>query len=176
MLMGALVGGMLGLLGGLLGEGFARFLKHISGGDEVPKWPRVIGVILAVTLTRPAIEYINKPTAETVMRELETKEPIYLVLKQKTPDVYAKIMSDIDTSIKSGDGAAAIRMKIQSEMRLIYSEKLPHASDASLLGWVQLVRDEERSLDAADPSLCVAMLSGQGGDVELDIFRRTKKT
>lgn len=99
------------------------------------------------------------------MRDLERKEPIYATLKQKTPDVYARIKSDIGASIDNGENSEAIRTKIQREIRTIYTQKLPEASDASLLTMLEVVRDEARGLDGRNPGLCVAMLSEQGGDI-----------
>ena len=166
MLIGVLVGAVLGLLGGLLGEGLSRFLKNVSGSDEAPKWPRIVGVALAISIfLKPTIAYINRPTPDAVMRDLEGKEPIYLTLKQKAPDVYARIKSDIEESLANDDNAATIRTKIQKEIKTVYSQKIPQSSDTSLLTMVGVVRDEARSLNATNPNLCVAMLSEQGGDV-----------
>ena len=50
MLMGALVGAFFGVLGGFLGEGLSRFLKNVSGSEDAPKWPRVLGVLLVVKI------------------------------------------------------------------------------------------------------------------------------
>jgi hypothetical protein len=165
MLMGALVGAILAVIGGLLGEGLARFLTHISGNEEAPTWPRLLAVLFAIGLTKPVLAYINKPTAESVMKDLEVKEPMYVTLREKAPAVYASIKSDIASSLDAGDSNATIRMKIQRNIRVLYDQKLPHASDANLRQMVEVVRDEARLLNETNPALCVQMLSEQGGDI-----------
>lgn len=165
MLMGALIGAMLAVIGGLLGEGLIRFLKKASGNDEAPTWPRLLAVVFAIGLTKPVLAYIDKPTAESVMKGLEAKEPIYSTLREKAPEVYAGIKSDIASSLEAGDTASVIRLKIQRKIRVLYGQKLPHASDLSLRHMVGLSRDEASLLSKTNPALCVQMLSDQGGDV-----------
>lgn len=176
MLMGALVGAVLAVLGGLLGEGLSRFLKNVSGSEDAPKWPRVVGVALALSIgLKPTLAYINRPTPDSVMRELEVSDPMYAALKQKSPTLYAKIKADVETSLDKNDSAQSVGMQIRSELRAVYSQKLPQASNESLLTMAEVVRDEARSLDETDPSLCVAMLSEQGGDIASSLPDYLKK-
>lgn len=163
--MGAIVGAVLGAIGGLLGEGFGRFLRHISGSEELPKWPRLVGVALALGLIGPVTKYINKPTPERYMQELKEKEPVYADIQKYAPDVYENIKSAIADSINNGEAAASIRLKIQKEIMVMYGRKLPYASDENLQLAVKLVRDETRILGTTNPALCVQMLSGQGADL-----------
>jgi hypothetical protein len=99
------------------------------------------------------------------MQDLELKEPVYVTLREKAPELYGSIKSDIANSLEAGDSDAIIRMKIQRNIRVLYGQKLPHASDESLRQMVEVVRDETRALNKTNPTLCVQMLSDQGGDV-----------
>lgn len=148
-----------------MGAGLAHLIKVSTGGDTIAKWPSVLGVALAIALTRPISAYINRPTADSVMRDLEASEPAYAALRVKQPAVYAQIKNDVAASLENGDPPSTLRSKMRQVISALYVTKLPKASDKNLILVAQILRDETEVLGKNDPSLCVAMLGPQGADL-----------
>ena len=160
-----IVSGALGALGGMIGFGLANFLSRISGSDDIPRWPAVIGVALALTLAHPVNQWINRPPPDSVLQDLEQKEPFYTAIRENHPDVYAKIRQVISESIESGNVVLA-KSKIRSIVLPLIARKLPNASDDNLFVFASLIRDQAMALADDHPEACVALLKGEPFDFQ----------
>lgn len=166
MVPGMIVGGALGALGGLVGYGLARLFSSLNDLDEIPRWPSVVCLALALTLSRPLTVWLNKPTAESVLQDLEKGEPLYGALKANYPQEYSKIRQVIFESIEDGDVASA-KPKIRAIAFALIARELPNASDDTLFSFASLVRDEGMALANEHPDACVALFKGGAPDPQL---------
>ena len=159
MIPGILVGATLGAFGGLAGFGLAKFFAKVRDSENIPRWPSAIGAALAIALSHPITAWLNRPTAESALLEMEKQEPFYAAIKANYPDVYAKIQSAIAESIESGDIATA-KPKIRSLVFPLIARELPNASDDTLFSFASLMRDEGMELADLHPEACVALFKG----------------
>lgn len=166
MLSGMILGGALGAIGGLVGFGLASIFAKVSGSEEISRWPSVIGVALALTLSHPLNEWINRPTAEGILEDLEKNEPFYIELRKNYPEVYSEISKTISESIERGNLTSA-KDGIRSIVFPIISREIPNASDDTLFVFALLVRDQALALADEHPEQCVALLKGEARDIQL---------
>ena len=147
MISSILIGAVLGALGGgagsLLGSAF-----HKGTGAEgpPPKWPATVGLVLALALSRPIATYMNKPTLNDTMAEIERSQPAYSALRQHEPTAYAEVRKIIATALDQGQSESETALAIRRVLGAVGSNKLKTASDTQLLNASSLISDEMMEL------------------------------
>jgi hypothetical protein len=88
--------------------------------------------------------------------------PLYAALKQSDPAAYEKVLKTVKDGVERGKSLAEMRAVIMPVLQKAYMEKLPHADNASIVEFTNVVIDELKALQKSDPVLCYNYANSQG--------------
>lgn len=87
--------------------------------------------------------------------------PVYKTIKQYEPDIYRKIMAEIDEQIKKGATQIELQNTVATSIKPLVFTTLPRTSDEALIQFVQTFVGELKKFKEIDPIICMKMLYPQ---------------
>jgi hypothetical protein len=100
------------------------------------------------------------------------KHVLFAALKEHEPGAYRRFIAELESGLKAGRSQSELREALLPLARSVYRKKLPHASNAALLGFTDLFIEQTRALYNTDPALCYQYIyaAGQGAGADLNRF------
>ncbi len=156
MIPGVLTGAVMGGIGGLIGWGIGKLLDP----ENPPRWISAICVAIALVAIRPVSDYINRPSPESVLADLEKQEPLYSAIRTKHPEIYEEVRQAVAEGIETND-TAALRAKIRAVVLPTIMEWVPTASSGTLVKFTELATEQLRYVARVRPEACPQFLTGR---------------
>ena len=150
--IGLVAGGLIGWLAGL-------FMANVNGMDETPRWPAAAGAALGLLLAIPVLNYVNPPTADEFLLEVEEDETYLRVMREQYPDEYEELRDAAQVHLESRD-ADRLLGDIRTVVTPLIEEKLLVADNALLRDFATLLRDQAYYLAENSPQICSPWLAG----------------
>lgn len=166
MFAGLIVGAVLAAAGGIAGLLFSRLLAAISGQQVSEKPFTTIGAAIGIALIKPAVAYINKPSAKEVMASIDQKFPFMADMKVRAPQTYKLFEQEVENAVEQDDVAAAFP-KIRNLTAKIYDQRMPYMSDHDIIAFVRHVAEQADYLSSNAPDKCVQLMRGGMVDISM---------
>lgn len=116
--------------------------------------------VLAAILVAAPLAGCGKPTTDSVLADMESKEPFYAAIREKDPALHAQIRAILDRNIASGTPDAA-RAEIRKLVLPAIVKRVPDTSSDTILAFATLARDQGRFIADKHPDLCPGYLRGE---------------
>ncbi|WP_156420546.1 MULTISPECIES: hypothetical protein [unclassified Sphingopyxis] len=134
-----------------------------SAGTMLQFFPASAGkrrtaILLALLVAAP-LAGCGKPTTDSVLADMESKEPFYAAIREKDPALHAQIRAILDRNIASGTPDAA-RAEIRKLVLPAIVKRVPDTSRETIVAFATLARDQGRFIAEEHPDLCPGYLRG----------------
>ena len=175
MLISVLVRALLGGVGGAIGFIIAVIIQRGTGAEPPSRWPAILGLIMAVGMTRSIMAQLSSQSLDQEMATLEKNEPIYSTIRTHDPDAYSKLLAIVTQYRAQPGDVPAFRAKLRGVIAEISARRLKIASDTQKLNLASLLSDEMSELRKASPATCIQLLSPTGADIAPYVSEELKR-
>ena len=172
--VGTLLGAALGVLGAMIGHAIATAIQRSTGAARRPRWPYAVAIAISVAgsaAIRPyVVEQWNRATiesrADSVMAKLETTLPLFRIIREHEPALYAQMKNELIASVKLGDSQDQSIDKVRAPLTRYVAANMTLVPDDVLVSLIEVTVLEAKELSKSSPDKCVALLNGQPtGDI-----------
>jgi hypothetical protein len=134
-----------------------------------PKWPFAAAFVLALIITavvRPhflenyRVWYVDR-FGDKLMARFESQQPIYRVLREHEPGVYAKVRVNVLEGLKRNASGDELTIAARGPLEAYMQDVMLQVPDRELVEMMGLSSDLTAVLVTANPQLCVDMILGR---------------
>ena len=100
-----------------------------------------------------------------------TKVPLFAALKSHERDTYKMVLAEFHDGVSSGKSVADLRKSIFPLAQSVFRKRLPYASNAALLNFVDVVTEQIRVLKTVNPDRCYEFLHPDSPNAAVDTAR-----
>lgn len=158
------IAALAGAAGAALGHLAAKLLAPNEELEGRPKWPVLVGFIVAMAISIPVTQWASRPSADQMMAEVERKIPAYAAIRKNEPEAYAQLQTILRSGMASGKSPDELANEVRVVVGGIYGRKVPAARDDLVIAAATLVADQTRHLQS-DPQTCVNLIFGRAGSL-----------
>jgi hypothetical protein len=144
----------------------SEFLDKLFGASSDDLWYPTVDEMLDAGVIHGIVNPSDLLPVELGFTSKEIGEafldiPVYKTIKQYEPDIYRKIMAELDEQIKKGATQIELQNTVANSIELLAFTTLPRTSDEALIQLVQATVNELKKFKEINPILCMKMLHPQ---------------